>query len=786
MGASSSGSSTGTPGEWRPSSSTTRSAPGGSTTPVPVRFATIPARSPAALLDLDGDGHLDVVALARDPVGVSSRLVLARNICGPGPGTTTLFLPAFLSLTGAEATRFETEVAVTNFGTSPVSAVLRLHPPESAPRVDLASFTLEPGRVRMLSTTDDAEAERLVLPEGIDRGTATLEISTRAGSSPDVVADVRVLSQRPGEGRGGVGLRARPADLLQVGSAGDVAWLDEDVEDRTNLAVASAGADPVTLRVSVFSSDPERPGRVTLPDVTLVPYGSYQWNRVLAASGLGARRGWARVERLAGGPWTAWATVNSNGTGDGSVIEASAAGWETFLPAIVGTDRYRTDVVLTNTTTSSRIASLRLPPVSGVSPLALDLEVEAESSRLVDPVAALRDAHLIPPGPYVGHATVGPALLAGARVTTDPSAPSGSFGVYTPAARFSWGETMLAPGLRQDGRNRSNLAIVVRELEPPSRFRVELFDGRTGALAKTIEEVAPGTTAGAPSRIQLDSVLAGAPEFPSAGRASCGRPGGARSSPTPSSTTVRRRASGRETGRTCRGFRGRSPGDREQGTSGIATGPGPYDSPFGAFAAARASSVAFHFAAWVPWPRPGLGLVPRLVERDESPDALLVPGGDAGRGREHAFRLEELRLGLAEAPEAGEAAAQPLPGFGGRPEGLALCPFVHFGGFAEARLGLGGVAALQEQATQVQEVGRGARVAAGVEAPSHRQRLAEERLGRHQVAALLDQEREVVEAGRHVRMVAREEPSPHLERLARQRLGSREVATVLENAPTGC
>ncbi|MBK9089881.1 MAG: VCBS repeat-containing protein [Holophagales bacterium] len=475
----------------------------------PVRFATIPALSSATLLDLDGDGHLDVLGVAPRPTGAPGRLVLARNVCGQGPGTATLFLPAFLSLTGAEATRFETEVAVTNFGASAVSAVLRLHPAGDAPVVDLASFRLEQGRVRLFSTTDDAEAQRIALPAGVDRGTATLEVSTQEGSPPDVAVDLRVLSQRPGSGRGGVGFRARPAEGHRVGTTGELAWLKEDVEDRTNLAVASAGPDPVTLRVSVFSTDPDRPGRVTLPDTTLAPYGSYQWNRVLAAAGLGARSGWARVERLAGGPWTAWATVNSNGTGDGSVVEASAAESGTLLPAIVGTDRYRTDVVLTNPAATSRTAKLRFPPVSGESPLALDVEVEAGSSRLVDPVAALRHALLIPPVPYVGHAAVESSFVVGARVSTAASPASGSFGVYTPTALFTYADSVLVSGLRQDGRNRSNLAIVVGNVTAPSQFRVELFDGRTGTLARTIERVEAGINYGAPSRFQLDSILWG-------------------------------------------------------------------------------------------------------------------------------------------------------------------------------------------------------------------------------------------------------------------------------------
>ncbi len=133
------------------------------------------------------------------------------------------------------------------------------------------------------------------------------------------------------------------------------------------------------------------------------------------------------------------------------------------------------------------------------------------------------------------------------------------------------------------------------------------------------------------------------------------------------------------------------------------------------------------------------GLVPHFVERDEGLKARLVPVGDAGCGREHTLCCEEFRLGLTKALEFGEAAAKPLPGFGGRPEVLALRPFVHFRGLAVQGLGLRGVAALQEQATQVQEVGRRARVAGRVEAPSHRQRLAEEWLCFLQVLLVVPQ-----------------------------------------------
>ncbi|MBK9374931.1 MAG: VCBS repeat-containing protein [Holophagales bacterium] len=473
----------------------------------PVELATLPARSPATLLDLDGDGRLDVLTLAPDPLGPPARLVLARGGCGPGRGTTSLFVPAFLCLTGAEATRFETELTVSNLGAAGISAVLRFHPADGGAEHALSTFSLEPGRVRRFSTAADAGAEKLVLPDGVSLGTAILEASTLDGSSPGVVADVRVVSERPGSGRGGVGFRARPAEGQQVGSRAELAWLVEDSEDRTNLAVASVGPDPVTLRVTVFSGVPGRPEHVVLPDRTLAPYGIHQWNRILATSGLGGRSGWARIERVAGGPWTAWATVNSNGTGDGSVVEAQGASSGDFLPAIVGSDRYRTDLVLTNPTYQNRRAILRFPAVSGGESISLDVEVGPESSRTIDPVAALRDALVIPPVSYVGHCSVPQPFLAGARVRTTSS--SSSFGVYTPPARLTSGQTMLVTGLRQDEGNRSNLAIVVPDLEPSSLFRVELFDGRTGERLKAIEDVAPGGTWGAPSRVQLDSVLLG-------------------------------------------------------------------------------------------------------------------------------------------------------------------------------------------------------------------------------------------------------------------------------------
>lgn len=453
---------------------------------------------PFAILDVDGDGDRDVVTTGPQ---------VARNLCEP---PDHLFVPALHSRDGAEETRFETEVVVTNLGATPADVTLRLYPDTGGREAVLESFSLAAGAARLLTTEAGTDVPPLVLPLGVRGGTATLETT-----SANVVADVRVLSKRPGAGRGGVGLRARRPSEARHEARGFVAWLREDDADRSNLAIASPGPDAVALRVTVFSSDPERPGSVVLPPVTLPAHGVHQWNRVLTTSGLGARGGWARVDRLWGGAWMAWATVNANATGDGSIVEAAPSpdlAERSLLPAVVGSDRYRTEIVLTNPGAEARAARVELPPVAGDRLMTLTRDVgPASSVRIEDAIAPfLADDELPPVAAYAGHGRVFGNVLAGARVSTLAGDTRGGFGVYTPAENASAGARLAVTGLRQDAANRSNLVVLAPAAagEAPL-FRVEVFDGRDGTRLKTLDDLAPGSVYGFPARLQLDSILSG-------------------------------------------------------------------------------------------------------------------------------------------------------------------------------------------------------------------------------------------------------------------------------------
>ena len=99
----------------------------------------------------------------------------------------------------------------------------------------------------------------------------------------------------------------------------------------------------------------------------------------------------------------------------------------------------------------------------------------------------------------------GSGLFVGARTTTQVR--GNRYGVFYEAVPYgSVPETSTwIYGLQQNSENRSNLGIVnTGEFnEQTSVFRIEIYDGETGVLASTIEDI----TAEARKLIQIDSIL---------------------------------------------------------------------------------------------------------------------------------------------------------------------------------------------------------------------------------------------------------------------------------------
>ena len=75
----------------------------------------------------------------------------------------------------------------------------------------------------------------------------------------------------------------------------------------------------ITLRMTVYSGDPEAPGSHVMPEVTLAPGGFRQLNGILATAGY--TQGYVKVERVSGtAPFYAYGVINDQANSDGSFV----------------------------------------------------------------------------------------------------------------------------------------------------------------------------------------------------------------------------------------------------------------------------------------------------------------------------------------------------------------------------------------------------------------------------------------------------------------------------------
>jgi hypothetical protein len=471
-----------------------------------------------------------LLALPGDGVSAAS-LVMQRtdgavDLWPNGCPSADLMLPSLVALSGVSGTRFESQLTVVNKGSEPLALALT-YTAAIGSGSGTGSVILLPGQKSFASAFDFLRTAGIPVPAGED-ALGTLSVRVTAGAPTSLAALVRTTSTVPGApGRGGVAYEGVP-NSRTAATAAWIPWLREDDHDRTNIAVAHAGgaADgPLTVRLTVHSADPAHPGVAALPDVTLAPGGFYQWNRVLALSGLDAERGYARIERVGGSArFVAYGIVNDNGTGDGSYVAAvpqedlALARGALLIPAVVENARYVTEVVVTNTSGSPQ----RLRGRWTVGSASIDVTLDVAAGSQVDIpefVQWLRDtgalgvpargtdlAGALVLTPESGDVT---GLLAGGRTNT--ASDTARYGVFTPATAESAMAVYTAWlfGLRQDSEVRTNLALL--NLSPvEASFSVSLSTP-TGSKTANDIIVAPGAW------LQLQSVIADlAPEQTSA------------------------------------------------------------------------------------------------------------------------------------------------------------------------------------------------------------------------------------------------------------------------------
>ena len=452
------------------------------------------------------------------PTDCTNRRPPHLSTCLPPPDpSATLFVPVVLSVAGARGSFFTTELALTNRGSTTAKVVLS-YVATAGGGTGSASITLAAGRQQIVPDAISWLRDLGLPIPGSGNRLGTLRVRFEQLSAPGVAAVTARTTTAAANGRAGLAYPAVPSVALLRESA-LLFGLRENDTDRSNIAFANGGdaaSGDVTLRVTLVSGDPSRPGSVALPDVTLPPGGFAQLSSVLA--GTGFSQGYARVERVAGrASWYAYAVVNDNANSDGSFVppHVEEASSEPVLPALVEAGTFRSELVVANRTPSA--AKPRFTWIAGGlsgGAVSFDLPLlPGEQQLLPSAVQLLRDRGVagIPAQGSTGLA--GALFSSGAEglfVAARTAAPGGGglFGTFyaaLPPSALALSDAWLY-GLRQDAENRSNVALVHAgaDSDGPLTFALEIHDGETGRLVATVA-VAPL----APRRfLQLNALLA--------------------------------------------------------------------------------------------------------------------------------------------------------------------------------------------------------------------------------------------------------------------------------------
>ncbi len=434
--------------------------------------------------------------------------------------TSTLTVPIVLSSAGLGGSAFTSELTLTNRGTTDAQ-ISYAYTPAFGGTAGSATDALPAGRQHVIP---DVIAYLGGLGLTSPGGGGTLQISFTGLSSPDAAsATVRTTTAVP-NGRAGLAYAGIPTSRLLT-SPVFLCGLRQNSTDRSNVAVLNAGSSgdgDITLRLTVFSGDPANSVSKTLPDVPLRPGGFAQISGILVSNGLSLSNGYVKVERLSGtAPFYAYAVVNDQSTSDGSFVGPVAASpalpiTSMTLPALVETSAYSTELILTNFSSSPR--TLRFTWVSpslsgGQATFSISL-LPGEQQILPAFVQFLRDRDVVidPPGESFAGALFASddsgdlrGVSIAARITS--ASTGGRYGVFLPAVPSGSEATTTAWlfGLQQNAETRSNLALVNTGSADASssNFRIDLFDGATGAKTGSLVATVP-----AKGFVQIDRILA--------------------------------------------------------------------------------------------------------------------------------------------------------------------------------------------------------------------------------------------------------------------------------------
>ena len=466
--------------------------------PLPPRVS--PGRYlPGAIVD-----DLDQVTESSETNNVRAGDAGPLEVFATPPGSR-LFVPVVLSAAGLRNSFFTSELTLTNRGTQE-ARLEYIYQAQRGGGSGLASDVIAPGRQMVLpDALHYLRQQGLPIPPTGNR-IGTLEVRL-PDSSSEIGVLVRTATAVP-EGRAG---------LAYPGIAGDrgfqeavyLCGLRQNTRDRSNVAFQNMGTtaeETITLRTTVFSGDHGEHTARVLGDVTLEAGEFHQYSGLLGA----VANGYVRVERVDGkAPFYAYGVINDQANSDGSfVFPVTASSLEGSLrhtlPVIVEINEFSSELAVTNfsekaktlhfdfvaerLSTPDRTARFSLtlePGRQRIIPNVIDTEMRRKGVEGVGEGRGGRAGALfarVDSGDMSG-------IVIGAR-TSSSDGRGGQYGVFYNAVPDGAAFTGSAwiDALQQNEENRSNLALInTGEVDDsPSVFEIDIYDGETGMLDKTV------------------------------------------------------------------------------------------------------------------------------------------------------------------------------------------------------------------------------------------------------------------------------------------------------------
>ncbi len=438
-----------------------------------------------------------------------------------------VFVPIVLSASGLNNSFLSSELTLTNRGTN-LATLDFTYKAAFGGGSGTARDSLPAGQQHIIPDAIHYLRQRGIPIPNSDSQGGTLVIRF-SGLNSDLEGAVTVRTTTAVEG--GRAGSAYPAVSTGFHRPTYLCGLRHNAEEHSNLAVQNMGGPArgeITLRLTVISGDPDNPGSFVLPDQMLLPGDFRQIGGVLRSYGLSLENGYVRIEKVQGAaPYYAYAFIDDQASSDGSfiapVLESATVGrMGQTLPAIVDTASSNSELVVTNWSESRKILGFSVLSDGIQHPQVARFVSLRPREQLILPdfVNWLRQRDLPgfglpglgPPGQnFSGPLFVtseggdGSGLFVGARTSTRGA--GNRYGFFYAATPY--GDSHHSPvwvyGLRQDEENRTSLGIVnTGELsDETSLFRIEIYDGATGLLDPSVEEV----TVEARQSIQIDSIL---------------------------------------------------------------------------------------------------------------------------------------------------------------------------------------------------------------------------------------------------------------------------------------